>query len=404
MPKPSLRSAAMPSSPIRRLVEFAIAAEAKGTHVHYLNIGQPDVATPQSFWDAVQHAHIQTLEYSHSAGILPLREAAAAHYRSRGIPVETSDVMVTTGGSEATQFVFQTCFDRGDELIVVEPFYANYLGFAKASGVTLVPLTTRIEHDFRLPSGKDIEAKITPKTKGILICNPSNPTGTVFSPETLRELGALAKQRNLFLILDEVYRDFYYGGEDLFSVLEIPGLEENAIMLDSASKKFSLCGARIGFLVTKNHHVLSSALKFAQTRLASPTLDQLGVTSCLLNTPDEYFTEVRGEYVSRRDLVVSRLKNMPGVLCPRIDGAFYAIVRLPVEDSDHFCEWLVSSYIYQGETVLLAPATGFYATPGLGKDEVRIAYVLDKSRLDRAMHILQQALISYPATKQAILA
>jgi aspartate aminotransferase len=397
MPPISRRAGEMPSSPIRRLVGFAIAAERRGTKVHYLNIGQPDVESPPEFWQAVAHAGLKTLEYSHSAGMSPLKEAMAADYRSKGISVDPADVMVTTGGSEATLFAFLTCFDPGDEVIVVEPFYANYLGFANMAGVELVAITTRIEEDFALPSADEIAARLTPKTKGILLCNPSNPTGTVYSPETLRKVAQMARERDLFLLVDEVYRDFYYGSEQLLSVLQIEDLAENAVMIDSVSKKFSLCGARVGFLVSRNTAVLAGALKLGQARLCSPTLDQVGVTACLEQVPPSYFSRVRAEYMSRRDLLSAELAKMPGVLCPRIDGAFYAVVQLPVDDSDRFCEWLVSEFSHNGETVLLAPASGFYATPGNGRREVRIAYVLDKVRLKAAMDCLAAGLEAYQA-------
>jgi len=386
----------MPSSPIRRLVDFAIKAEAAGTRVHYLNIGQPDIFSPDAFWDSVKHSDIRTLEYSHSAGIAPLRVALAVDYQEKGIPVDETDIMVTTGGSEATLFSFLACLDPGDEVVCVEPFYANYAGFATIAQVRLVPVTTYLDQDFALPTVEELEAKITERTKAILICNPSNPTGSVFSPDSLRRLAEIAKARDLFFIVDEVYRDFYYGTEELLSVMQIPGMERHAVMLDSASKKFSLCGARIGFLVSKNREVLSSALKFGQARLAAPTLDQIGVTACLLNTPPSYFEAVRSEYIARRNLLRERLAQMPGVKCPKIDGAFYAVVRLPVDDADRFAEWMVSSFEYRGETVLVAPASGFYMTPGKGRDEVRIAYVLDRDRLERAMDCLAAALAVYP--------
>ena len=397
MPEISQRAIALPSSPIRKLVDFAIDAERRGVKVHYLNIGQPDVESPSAFWEAVSSTHIKTLAYSHSAGISSLREAIAEDYRKLGMAVQPEDVLVTTGGSEATLMTFLSCFDPGDEVIVVEPFYANYAGFAVVAGITLVPITTRIEDDFAPPTASAIEAKVTARTRGILLCNPSNPTGTVFTPTQLREIGKVATDRDLFLIVDEVYRDFYYGDLDLLSVLQLAGLEANAVMLDSASKKFSLCGARVGFLVTKNAAVLSSALKYGQARLASPTLDQIGVAACLSHTPPSYFEAVRAEYRARRDLVVSELSKMPGVVCPTINGAFYAIVRLPIDDSDRFCEWLVREFEYGGETVLLAPASGFYITRGLGRNEVRIAYVLDRMRLSAAMKVLGAALLAYSA-------
>ena len=397
MPNVSLRATALPSSPIRKLVDFAVEAERKGLTVHYLNIGQPDVESPPAFWEAVSSTHIKTLAYSHSAGIPPLREAVARHYQSIGIQVGTKDLLVTTGGSEATLMAFLACFDPGDEVIVIEPFYANYAGFAVVAGVTLVPLTTKVEENFALPPTAAIAEKITPRTKGILLCNPSNPTGTVFPPSQLREIAALAKRNDLFLIVDEVYRDFFYGGEDLLSVLNIEGLEENAIMLDSVSKKFSLCGARVGFLVSRNPAVIASALKYGQARLASQTLDQIGAANCFEKTPQSYFERVRAEYMSRRDLLVSELAKMPGVLCPTINGAFYAIARLPVDDTDRFCEWLIREFSHEGQTVLLAPASGFYVTPGLGKQEVRIAYVIEREKLAAAMQVLAAALQAYPA-------
>ena len=328
MPSTSRRAQEMPSSPIRRLVEYAIQAEKRGTTVHYLNIGQPDVESPPAFWEAVAHTGLKTLEYSHSAGIAPLKEAIAKDYRAKGISVDPADVMVTTGGSEATLFAFLSCFDPGDEVIVVEPFYANYLGFAKMAGVELVAITTHIEEDFALPSAEAIAERLTDRTKGILLCNPSNPTGTVYSPETLRKVAQISREQNLFLLVDEVYRDFYYGSEQLLSVLQIEDLADNAVMLDSASKKFSLCGARVGFLVSRNSAVLAGALKFGQARLAAPTLDQIGVTACLEHVPQSYFAAVREEYMARRDLISRELSRMPGVLCPTIDGAFYAVVKL----------------------------------------------------------------------------
>ena len=305
--------------------------------------------------------------------------------------------MVTTGGSEAVLLVFLSCFDPGDEVIVVEPFYANYAGFANAAGISLKALTTRIEDDFALPAPETFAAALGPRTRGILLCNPSNPTGTVYAPDDLRRIAAMAKARDLFLIVDEVYRDFYYGDGEMLSVMQIEGLEENAIMVDSASKKFSLCGARVGYLVTKNRAILGGALKYGQARLAAPTLDQHGVAACLREVGPDYFAAVRAEYRARRDALVEGLRAIPGVVVPRIEGAFYAVVRLPVDDADAFCEWLVKDFSYDGETVLLAPASGFYLTKGEGRDEVRIAYVLEEAKLRRAVAILAEALgRSYP--------
>ncbi|MGV3616262.1 MAG: pyridoxal phosphate-dependent aminotransferase [Fimbriimonas sp.] len=396
MPRIATRTATMPSSPIRRLVDFAVAAEKDGVTVHYLNIGQPDIHSPKEFWEAIAGCDMKVVEYTHSAGIAGLREALAADYRKRGIPVDAADVLVTNGGSEATLFSFLACFDPGDEVIVVEPFYANYAGFAVAAGIALVPITTRVEEDFALPSSEEIGARLTPRTKGILLCNPSNPTGTVYPPDQLRAIAKIAKERDLFLIVDEVYRDFYYGSEELLSAFQLEGMEEHVVMIDSASKKFSLCGSRVGFLVTKNREVLAGALKFGQARLSVPTLEQIGVEASLRRTPPAYFEAVRAEYIARRDLLVSELAKMPGVVVPKIDGAFYAVVKLPIDDSDRFCEWLVKEFRHEGQTVLLAPASGFYITPGAGKDEVRIAYVLDRERLEASMRVLAAALVAYP--------
>jgi aspartate aminotransferase len=389
----------MPSSPIRRLVDFAVAAQTEGVQVHYLNIGQPDIESPVEFWGAVEACDLKVVEYTHSAGTATLREAVAADYRRRGIEVKPEDVLVTTGGSEATLFAFLTLFDPGDEVIVVEPFYANYSGFAVAAGIDLVPITTRIEEDFALPESEEIATRIGPRTKGILLCNPSNPTGTVYAPDQLREIARIAKERDLFLLVDEVYRDFYYGDEDLLSVLQIEGMERHAVMIDSASKKFSLCGSRIGFLVSRNHDVLTGALKYGQARLSVPSLEQIGVEACLRATPPSYFEAVRAEYIARRDLLVAGLAAIPGVVVPRVDGAFYAVVRLPVDDGDAFCQWLVKDFRYENQTVLLAPASGFYLTPGAGRDEVRIAYVLDRARLAAAIEVLAAALAVYPGRK-----
>lgn len=396
MPKLADRSSRMPSSPIRRLVDFAVAAEKTGVKVHYLNIGQPDVHSPDAFWEAVAHPGVKTLEYSHSAGTAGLRQAIAAHYVSRGLEVTPSQVIITNGGSEACLLAFLTCLNPGDECLVVEPFYANYAGFAVAAGVELRAVTSQIEDDFALPSAEEIERQITPRTRAILLCNPSNPTGTVYPRATLEAIAEIVKARDLFLLSDEVYRDFYYGSDELVSVLQFPGLDNQAVMLDSASKKFSLCGARVGFFVARNPDVIAAALKFCQARLSAPTLDMFGVEASLKNTDDRYFAAVRNEYKARRDIVVGALHEMPGVVVPNIEGAFYAVVKLPIDDSDRFCQWMVEEFRLDGETVLMAPATGFYITPGLGKNEVRIAYVLDQQRLSRAMECLAAGLQAYP--------
>ncbi len=395
MPNASKRTQSMPSSPIRKLAGYAVEAEKRGVHVHYLSIGQPDIAAPESFWNEVG-GHSGPLSYTASQGIAPLRDAVAEDYRKRGIRLAATDLLVTVGASEATYFTFMTCFDEGDEVIVVEPFYANYLGFAHEAGVKLVPISTRIEDDFALPRASDIAAKITPRTKGILVCNPSNPTGTIYTVDQLMELAKITKQHNLFFVLDEVYRDFYFGTAKLMSGLEIEGLDENVVVLDSASKRFSLCGARVGFFISRNRDLIAGALKYGQARLSCPTLDQEGVVSAYRRTPQSYFNAVRTEYMARRDLIVELLSKIPGVVCPKIDGAFYALVRLPVDDADKFCEWMLTSFELNGETVQMAPASGFYATPGLGKDEVRIAYVLEKDKLTAAIRCIGAALAKYP--------
>jgi aspartate aminotransferase len=395
MPELSHRAIAMPSSPIRKLAPYAAAARAAGKRVIPLNIGQPDVMSPPAFWAAIRDVHVPTLEYSHSSGTAELVSVAAAEYRRQGIPVQPEDLLVTVGGSEATLFAFLACFDPGDEVIVVEPFYANYSGFATEAGVKVVPITSTIETDFALPSVADFEARLTDRTKGILLCNPSNPTGGVYSPESLQEIAALAKARDLYLIVDEVYRDFYYGTETLLSVLQIEGLEANAIMIDSVSKKLSLCGARVGFFVSRNAEIMDAVLRFGQARLCAPTLDQTAVARAIVETPSEYYASVRAEYRARRDLLTTELATVPGVLCPRIDGAFYAVVRLPVGDADEFSQWLLTDFSLDGDTVMVAPASGFYATPGLGRDEVRIAYVLERPLLHRAVECLAAALEAY---------
>lgn len=399
MPKLADRTFTMPSSPIRKLVDYALQAEKRGVKVHYLNIGQPDVESPDAFWNFIRTTEMRTLEYSNSGGIGSLREAAAEHYRSRGIDVRPDEILITNGGSEATLFALLCLFNPGDEVLVVEPFYANYAGFAAAGDVKLVPLTTRIENSFALPTAEEIAAKITPRTRGILLCNPGNPTGTVFGNAELHQIGDLCEKHDLFLIGDEVYRDFYFGSEPLDSVLNLPINPNRVVMLDSASKKFSLCGARVGFFVSRNPEIMQAALKFGQARLSAPTLEMMGVEIALRTTPESYFRDVRDEYIRRRDTLVARLKTIPGVVVPEVNGAFYAVVQLPVADTDAFCQWLVSEFSHEGETVLFAPASGFYITPGLGKQEIRIAYVLDESRIHRAMNVLEAALNVYPGAR-----
>ena len=384
----------MPASPIRKLVPFAEEAAKRGTQIFYLNIGQPDIATPPQFMDAIRNVNIDVLAYSHSAGNESYRTKLAQYYTNQGIAITSTDLMITVGGSEAIVFAMMSCFNPGDEVIIPEPFYANYNGFATMAGVTVKPITASISNGFALPSFEAFEALITDKTKGIIICNPNNPTGYLYSKEELLALRDLALKYDLFLFADEVYRDFCYEGKEHISILTLDGLEQHAIVIDSVSKKYSACGARIGTLISRNKEVMSTALKFAQARLSPPTFEQIGAEAAI-EVPSAYFEEVSAEYVSRRDLLVSRLNAMPGVTCPNPGGAFYVVVELPIDDSDKFCQWMLESFEHNGTTVMMAPATGFYATPGLGKKEVRMAYVLNKHDLDLAMDALQAGLIAY---------
>lgn len=385
----------MPESPIRKLVPFAEAAEAEGKKVHYLNIGQPDIETPQGARDAVKNANVDILAYSHSAGNESLREGLADYYRKNNIDVEASDVMVTTGGSEALTFAFGAIMDEGDEVIVPEPFYANYNGFAIQNGVKVVPVEATIQNGFALPPIERFEDLITEQTKAILICNPGNPTGYLYSPEEIAKLAELVVRYNLFLIADEVYREFVYDGVKHYSIMSIPQLKDHAIMIDSVSKRYSMCGARIGMLVSRNTIFMRTALKFAQARLSPPTYAQIAVEAAL-DTPDTYFTEVNDEYVERRNILVEGLNSIEGVFCPMPKGAFYAVAQLPVDDADRFAQWLLQSYDYEGETVMIAPASGFYAQPRLGKRQARLAYVLNKETLKKSVEIIRRALEEYP--------
>ncbi|MCH7903226.1 MAG: pyridoxal phosphate-dependent aminotransferase [Armatimonadetes bacterium] len=395
MPNVSQRGQDAPESPIRKLAPFAAKAAAKGLKIYGLNIGQPDIDSPETFWKAVRDPSLTVLAYSPSPGLPELRKKLAARYRGMGIDVTADQVLVTTAGSEALVFAMLACMGVGEEVIIPEPMYANYLGFAAIANVKVVPITTRIEDNFALPSIEEFARKITPKTKAILVCNPGNPTGAVYSNEQLDGLRELVIEHDLFIIADEVYREFNFTGKKIRSVLEMEGLDQHAIMIDSASKMYSLCGARVGFLVSRNEEVNYTALKYAQARLSPPTLEQIGMIGAL-DTPQSYLDNVRDEYMKRRDLLVSRLNAMPGVLCPEISGAFYATVRLPVDDADKFCEWLLAEFDHNGTTIMFAPASGFYATPGLGKDEVRIAYVLNTDDLSDAMDCLEAALVAYP--------
>ena len=390
----------MPPSPIRKLVPFAEAAKKRGTHVFHLNIGQPDVETPPAILEAVRTADITVLEYSHSAGNESYRKKLTKYYKKVGIDVTSDEIIITTGGSEAIMFGFFTCMNPGDEIIIPEPYYANYNGFAMQAGVKVVPITARIENGFALPPIADFEKVITDKTKAIVVCNPNNPTGYLYSREEMEALKTICLKHGLYLFSDEADREFCYDGAYI-SALHLEGMEEHVVLMDTISKRYSACGARIGAFVTKNKTVLAAAMKFAQARLSPPGLAQI-MGEAAVDLPDSYFDAPKKEYQERRDLLVSRLNEMDGVFCPNPGGAFYAIARLPIADADHFCQWLLESFSHKKKTVMLAPATGFYGTEGLGKSEVRLAYVLNKQDLSEAMDCLQEALTQYPARLQAV--
>jgi aspartate aminotransferase len=394
MPQISQRGAEMPASPIRKLVPFAEAAKREGVKVYHLNIGQPDIETPPAIMEAVRKADIKVLEYSHSAGNESYRKKLVEYYKGVGIEITHHQILITTGGSEAIQFGFLACLNPGDEVIVPEPFYANYNGFACAAGVTVVPITSQIENGFALPPIADFEKKITSKTKAIVICNPNNPTGYLYSRAELEALRDLCLKYDLYLFSDEAYREFCYGGT-FVSALQLDGLEQHAIVMDTISKRYSACGARIGAFVTRNKNVYDAVMKFAQARLSPPGLAQI-LGEAAVDLPAHYFDEPKAEYLRRRDLLVNRLNAMDGVFCPNPGGAFYAIARLPIDDSDKFCQWLLEEFRHEKQTVMLAPATGFYGTPGLGKHEVRLAYVLNLADLGAAMDCLEAALKQYP--------
>jgi len=385
----------MPASPIRKLVPYAEEAKRKGRKVYHLNIGQPDIPTPQVALDAVKNNDLKVVEYSHSAGFESYRKGLAKYYQGLGIDITHNDMIITTGGSEAITIAFMTCLNPGDEVIIPEPFYANYNGFAVQAGVVVKPIVSRIENDFALPPVEEFEKLITPKTKGIVICNPNNPTGYLYSKEELEQLATIVKKHDLYLFSDEVYREFCYDGITHYSAMMLQGLENNVILMDSVSKRYSMCGVRIGALITRNKEVIAAAMKFAQARLSPPSFGQIAAEAAL-NTPAEYFKEVYHEYIKRRNFMVEALNRMEGVYCPKPKGAFYTVVRLPIDDSDKFAQWLLEHFEYKNQTVMLAPATGFYSTPGLGKNEVRIAYVLNVDDLRNAMECLEVALKQYP--------
>ena len=398
MPKISNRGSEMPASPIRKLVPFAEQAKERGTHVIHLNIGQPDIFTPEVALNAVRNLDDKVIEYSHSAGNETYRRKLASYYQSIGINVDHTELLITTGGSEALTFAFLSCLNPGDEVIIPEPFYANYNGFAISAGIKIVPVTSTIDNDFALPRISDFEQLITSRTRGIVICNPNNPTGYLYSKSEMEEMRELVLKHDLYFFSDEVYREFCYDEHKHISVMHLEGLDEHAVMFDSVSKRFSECGVRIGALVSKNKKLIETALKFGQARLSPPGLGQI-VGEASLDTPQEYFSGVYKEYIQRRDFLVENLNKIPGVVCPKPKGAFYTMVKLPVDDSDKFCRWILSDFEFEGKTVMMAPGSGFYSTPGKGKDEVRIAYVLNREELAKAVEVLRIALETYPGRK-----
>lgn len=384
----------MPASPIRKLVPFAEAAKKRGTRVYHLNIGQPDIETPPSVLDAVKNCDIRVLEYSHSAGNESYRKKLVEYYHRNKIEVDPTEIIVTTGGSEAILFGFMACLDAGDEVIIPEPFYANYNGFAIQADVKVVPISSSIESGFALPPIADFEKAITSKTKAIVVCNPNNPTGYLYSADEMNTLKEIVIKHNLFLFADEAYREFCYGGEHI-SAMHLKGAEQHVILMDTISKRYSACGGRIGAFVTKNKQVLDAAMKFAQARLSPPFYAQV-LGEAAVDLPENYFDTTKTEYKLRRDTLVKRLNDMPGVFCPNPGGAFYAMASLPIDDCDKFAQWLLESFDYNGATVMVAPASGFYSTPGLGKQEVRLAYVLNVEAINNAMDCLAEALKVYP--------
>ena len=395
MPKISAKGHCMPESPIRKLVPFAENAKKRGTQVIHLNIGQPDISTPEIALKAIRNFEPNVIAYSHSAGNQSYREGLAHYYQNVGIDVDHTQILVTTGGSEAISIALNTIMDKGDEIIIPEPFYANYNGFSTAADITVKPITSSIDIGFALPSISEFEKLITPNTKAILICNPGNPTGYLYTKDELNALKKIVLKHDLFLIADEVYREFTYDGKKHTSVLEIDELDQNTILIDSVSKRYSMCGARVGCMVTKNKEVLETALKFAQARLSPPSLGQVAGEAAL-DTPKSYFTEVIDEYVNRRDLLIEGLNKIDGIKCPKPSGAFYCIAQLPIDDADKFAKWLLEEFSWNNKTVMVAPAQGFYSTPEIGKQQIRIAYVLNLEELQNAITIIEEALKIYP--------
>ncbi|MBP6090224.1 MAG: pyridoxal phosphate-dependent aminotransferase [Crocinitomicaceae bacterium] len=395
MPKLSQKAIDMPASPIRKLVPYAETAKKQGKIVYHLNIGQPDIETPEVALNAIKNMDRKVIEYSHSAGFESYRNGLSAYYKKTGIDVNPEDIIITTGGSEALIFGFMATCDLGDEVIIPEPFYANYNGFAVMAGLNVVPVTSTIETGFALPPVEEIEKKITAKTKAIVICNPGNPTGYLYSKEELEQLAAIVKKHDLVLFADEVYREFCYDGAVPFSVMNLEGIQDNVIMIDSVSKRYSMCGARIGALISKNAEIIAAVLKFGQARLSPPTIDQIA-SEAALNTPQSYFDNVVSEYVQRRNIMVDGLNAIPGVFCPKPSGAFYCVAKFPVDNAEKFCQWLLEEFEYEGQTVMMAPANGFYSTKGAGLQEARIAYVLNQDSLRKAVKCLEEALKVYP--------
>ena len=394
MPAISNKSKQMPASPIRKLVPFAELAKNQGKHVYHLNIGQPDIASPDVALQAVKNNQLKVIEYSHSAGFESYRKGLSAYYAKHNINVSKEEIIVTTGGSEALLFGFISCFNPGDEVIIPEPFYANYNSFAVAAGVKVVPVKAKIEDGFSLPPVEDFRKAISDKTKGILICNPGNPTGYLYTQEELNTIRDLVLENDLFLFADEVYREFTYDGKKHVSILQLEGLEQNAILVDSVSKRYSMCGARIGAMVTHNKEVLEGAMKMAQARLSPPTLAQIA-SEAALNAPQSYFDEVNEEYIKRRDVLVDGLNAIEGVNCPKPSGAFYCVAELPVENAEDFCQWMLETFDYEGSTIMMAPASGFYSQPDSGMNQVRIAYVLEIESLKKALKCLEEGLKHY---------
>jgi aspartate aminotransferase len=401
MPAISKKGTSMPASPIRKLVPYADAAKKKGTKVYHLNIGQPDLETPKAFWDKLAHLDMKVLEYCPSDGFASYRSKFSEYYNRLGIKTDASDFIITNGGSEALLFTMMSCIDEGEEVIIPEPMYANYIGFAASSNIKVKPIPCNIDNGFALPPIPEFEKLISRHTKGILICNPNNPTGYLYSKEELETLRQLVLKHDLYLFVDEVYREFIYGDRQHFSALDLEGVEQNVVVIDSISKRFSACGARVGAIVTRNKEVLGAAMKFAQARLSPPSLGQIAGEGLFDLGPD-YYNSVKQEYQRRRDTMVTMLAAIPGVKCPVPGGAFYAVAQLPVADTDAFCQWMLESFSYENATVMMAPASGFYATPGQGKNEVRLAYVLNENDLARAIDCLKEGLKQYTAQHSEI--